>query len=481
MTCSKRREARPFTFFRLTTSMCPECRKLVQAKVVFEDNKVYFYKFCPQHGHSKALVNEDAQYYEKAYQFSRPGSVPHKFSTGVKAGCPADCGLCPEHQQHTCLPIVEITDHCNLDCPVCIVDNKNSRSMTLAEFKRILDTLLQGEGRLDTIALSGGEPTIHPQFWDFVDLASQAEVGRVSVVTNGLRLAQSREFCEKLKAKNVYVILQMDGFNDAIHKTLRGRPLMEIKNKALENLAACDIATQILFVPVRGVNEHQLGDAVRMLLERDHILSLMIQPISYSGHGGGVFPQDPLDRITMSEVIRRIAEQTSGLVAADDFIPLPCSHPFCVSLTYLLKLDDGTYRPFPRFVDMRKHLDMFAQTATLEPDEKTEAALQETIATLWSTAGEIPDSERILKALRRSLLEMFPNQSVPRQELLKIAERQAKTIFIHHYMDRHNFDLERVVKCCHHYPQIDGRVMPACVFNMFHRSTDPLRSTDMPG
>ena len=118
---------------------------------------------------------------------------------------------------------------------------------------------------------------------------------------------------------------------------------------------------------------------------------------------------------------------------------------------------------------MHKHLDLFQQTATLEANEKTEGALQQAVDDLWSSSGEIPDSDKIRKALRRALLEMFPNQEKSRQELLRIAESQAKTIFIHHYMDRHDFDLERLMKCCHHYPQIDGRIMPACGFNMFHR------------
>jgi len=140
-----------------------------------------------------------------------------------------------------------------------------------------------------------------------------------------------------------------------------------------------------------------------------------------------------------------------------------------VSLTYLLKLDDGSYLPFPRFVDMKKHLDLFQSTATLEPSAKVESALQQAIIDLWSAAGEMPNCDKIINAMRRALLEMFPAKTMSRQELIKIAERQAKTIFIHHYMDRHDFDVERLMKCCHHYPQIDGRIIPACGFNMFHR------------
>lgn len=463
------REFRDYTFFKMTMSTCPDCLKVIQAQVVFQDNKVYFLKHCPEHGASRALVSEDAEYYAGAFQYIRPGSKPLHFSTAVDQGCPTDCGLCPSHQQHTCLPIVEITDFCNLECPVCIVNNQYTNHMSMADFQKVTDLLIKHEGSLETITLSGGEPTSHPDFLNFVGAATRPEIGRVSVVTNGIRIAKSKEFCAELKKRNVYVILQMDGFTDEVQKKIRGVPLMDVKWQALDNLREFKIATQIAFVPARGVNEHQLGDAVRLMLERDNILSLLIQPVAHTGLGGGVFPHDPMDRLTIPGVIRAIDEQTKGLVAREDFIPLPCSHPLCVSLTYLLRMDDGTYLPFPRFVDMRKHLDLFQQTATIEANAHTESALKQCIDDLWSASGEVPDSEKIVGALRRALLEMFPNRKVERQELIRIAERQAKTIFIHHYMDRHDFDVERLMKCCHHYPQIDGRIMPACGFNMFHR------------
>ena len=474
------RENRPYTFFKMTMSTCPECLKVLPVQVVFQDNQVFFLKHCPEHGASQALVSEDAEYYRNAFNYVQPGSVPHHFSTAVKHGCPTDCGLCPSHQQHTCLPIIEVTDHCNLECPICIVDNQFSNHMSLQDFRGIIDLLVKAEGTLETITLSGGEPTVHPQFFDLIDIATRPEIGRVSVVTNGIKIARSREFAEKLKEKNVYVILQFDGFDDDIQRTIRGVPLMEVKHQALEHLAEFNISTQIAFVPARSVNEHQLGDAVRLLMERDHVLSLLIQPVSNTGHGGGVFPVNPMDRLTIPGVLKAIEEQTGGLVAREDFIPLPCSHPLCVSLTYLLKLNDGTYLPFPRFVDMKKHLDLFQQTATLEPSAKVEDTLQQAIIDLWSAAGETPDCDKIINAMRRALLEMFPAKTMSRQELITIAERQAKTIFIHHYMDRHDFDVERLMKCCHHYPQIDGRIMPACGFNMFHRGAAKGPKTPIP-
>ncbi len=463
-------DQRDYTFFKLTQSTCPECLELVQTKVIFQDEKVYHLKFCKDHGESKALVSEDAEYYRKAYDFVRPGRIPKVFDTPQKKGCPQDCGLCPDHQQHTCLPIVEITDHCNLECPICLVNNQNSWHMEMDVFKKIVQQMIDREGYVETITFSGGEPTIHPQFLEMAEYAcSQSRVGRVSMVTNGLKIAQSKEFCEKIEELDLYTILQMDGFTDQIHQEVRGKDLQKIKMQALENLAEFDISTQISFVPVPGVNDHELGKAVELLVERDHILSLMIQPVSYTGKGGGCYDHDPLNRITIPGVIKRIADQSNGFIKKDDFSPLPCSHPLCVGLTYLLRLDNGEFVPFPRFMDIWKCLDLFEKTATINVDKKTEEVLQTVINDIWANNEQIENSQMILKALKRALLEMYPGKKLSDRELTRISERQAKTIFIHHYMDRHNFDLERLVKCCHHYPLPDGKLMPICSHNMFHR------------
>lgn len=469
---SIKRGSRPYTFLKATTSVCPECLEPIPAHVITRDGKVYFHKYCPTHGESEALVSEDVEYYLNAYHFARPGSVPLKFSTAIKRNCPKDCGLCPAHQQHTCLPIVEITDFCNLDCPICIADNRNRHHMSVEDFSHIVDYLVEHEGSLETITFSGGEPTLHPKFFELVDAAKRPEIGRVSVVTNGTVIAKSREFCEKLKAKNVYAVLQMDAFSDEAFIQLRGEALMEQKKQALANLEEFEIPTQIVFVAARGVNEHQIGDAVKLLLAKKNILSLMIQPFAATGARGGNFPFDPMNRCTIPGIIKDLAEQSAGLLQTSDFIPLPCSHPHCVSLTYLLAMDDGSYMPFPRFIDMDKYLGLFQQTATLEPGQEVEDAMRDTIADLWSSSGETPDCDRVINAMRRALKEMFPKRPVERQELIRIAERQAKTIFIHHYMDRFNFDMERIVKCCHHYPQVDGRIMPACARNMFYRNPE---------
>jgi len=455
--------------FKHTTSTCPGCLELLPARVVIRDGRVYFQKSCPACGPSEALVSEDAKYYVRAYAFARAGTEPLKFAAEVKHGCPTDCGTCGDHEQHTCLPIVEVTDHCNLECPICIVNNQYSNHIDLDTFNRIIDTMVKNEGQCESIALSGGEPTSHPRILDLVRAASRPEIGRVVVITNGLRLGKDREFARALKATGAYVGLQLDGFTADTHEKIRGRDLVAEKDAALAALRELDIPTQLIFVATRGVNEHQIGQVVDLFLREDHILSLNFQPAAYTGLGGGAFAHDPMDRLTIPGVIKRVEEQTGGALQFSDFFPLPCSHPQCVSLTYLLKLDDGSHVPFARFVDFEKYGTLLRSSATLPATSEMEQTLQDLTYDVFARQDEIPRGPDILAALKRAVGIMFPDRPLTGQEQARIGERQAKSIFLHHYMDRHDFDLERLRKCCHHYPQIDGRVMPACGFNMFHR------------
>lgn len=456
-------------WLKTTTSTCPSCLGLLTARVVSRDGKVYFKKDCPTCGASEALVSEDADYYVGAYTYARAGTEPHVFATKAAEGCPTDCGTCNDHEQHTCLPIVEVTDHCNLECPICIVNNQYANHISLDDFRKTIDTLVRNEGQLESVALSGGEPTSHPRILELIDIANRDEIGRVVVITNGLRLGKDRQFAEALKKRGAYVGLQFDGFTADTHEKIRGRDLVAEKDAALRMLKELEIPTQLIYVAARGVNEHQIGRIVELFLSEEHFLSLNFQPAAFTGLGGGNFPHDPLDRLTIPGVLSAIEAQTGGTLRKSDFAPLPCSHPQCVSLTYLLKLNDGTYLPFGRFIDFKKHGTLLRSSATLGASPEMEQALQDVIYDVFARQDEVERGPEILNALRRSLDFMFPGTAMTAKQAVRAGEGQAKSIFLHHYMDRHDFDLERLRKCCHHYPQIDGRIMPACGFNMFHR------------
>jgi uncharacterized radical SAM superfamily Fe-S cluster-containing enzyme len=462
-------------FHSFSKGICPACRELVDGARVIRDGKVYLRKQCPRDGRSEALISGDADWFLKSLTYLKPSSVPHRFSTAVNEGCPKDCGLCPDHEQHSCLPIIEITNHCNLECPICIVQNRHNYNMTRDEFAATIDGLIEKEGVLDTVNLSGGEPTMHPQFLDFLDLARRVEISRVSVSTNGLRVAADPDFCRELARRGVYVNLQLDALSNPALRVLRGNgDHGAVKARALDNLETAGVCTTVVSTVARGVNDDRIGECVRLLFERDFILSLMFQPAAYTGYGGAHFaPHDPLNVMTIPDVVRCCEEQTGGALRRSDFFPLPCSHPGCFGLTYLLKTDEG-FVPFPRFMELDKYLEVVSNRGTIRPDEEFEGTIQATINQLWSAAGQIPDGPRILRTLKRALRLMYPEgRALALEERLRVGEGLVKTVFIHAFMDDHTFEVDRIKKCCTHYALPDGRLMPGCAYNAFYRHKDP--------
>jgi uncharacterized radical SAM superfamily Fe-S cluster-containing enzyme len=463
-------------FHSFSKCICPTCRELIDGARVLRSGKVYLRKQCPRCGPSEALVSGDADWFLKSLTYVRKASVPHKHSTRVEEGCPKDCGLCPDHEQHSCLPIIEITNHCNLECPICIVQNRHNYHMSRDEFVATLEGLIDKEGVLDTVNLSGGEPTIHPEFLTFLDIACRyVEISRISISTNGLRLAADYDFCEELARRKVYVNLQLDAMSHPALRLLRGGgDHRAARERALANMERAGVRATIVSTVARGVNDDRIGECVRLLFERDFILSLMFQPAAYTGYGGAHFaPHDPLDVMTIPDVVRCCEEQTGGQLRKSDFLPLPCSHPGCFGLTYLLKTDDG-FVPFPRFIELEQYLEVISNRGTIRPDDQFEGAIGRAINQLWSAAGSIPDSARILRALKRALRLMYPEErALGLVERLHVGEGLVKTIFIHAFMDEHTFEVDRIKKCCTHYALPDGRLMPGCAYNMFYRHKDP--------
>jgi 7,8-dihydro-6-hydroxymethylpterin dimethyltransferase len=463
-------------FHSFSRGLCPSCKKAVDGVRLLRNGKVYLRKQCPTHGQSEALISGDADWFLRSLTYVKEGSVPLEHSTKVDRGCPDDCGLCPDHEQHSCLPIIEITNHCNLECPICIVQNKHNYEMSLEEMGSILDGLVRKEGTLETINLSGGEPTMHPRFFELLELAcAKKEIARVSISTNGLRCATDPHFCEELAKRKVYVSLQLDALSNPALRVLRGGgDHRGARQKALDNLERAGVRTTIVSTVAKGVNDHLIGECVELLYEKDFILSLTFQPAAYTGYGGAHFaPHDPMNVVTIPDVVRAAEEQTKGKLAKSDFLPLPCSHPSCFALTYLLRTDDG-FVPFPRFLDLEKYLDILANRGTIRPDERFEDTIRSTIDEMWTSAGQVPDAAKILASLRRAIFLMYPeDRALELTERLHIGESLVKTIFIHAFMDVHTFEVDRIKKCCTHYALPDGRLMPGCAYNNLYRDRDP--------
>jgi len=304
-------------FHSFSKGLCPTCKRPIDGVRIIRDGKVYLRKQCPAHGQSEALISGDADWFLKSLTYIKEGSIPLQYSTKVEKGCPDDCGLCPDHEQHSCLPIIEITNHCNLECPICIVQNRHNYDMSKEELGKILDGLVAKEGLLETINLSGGEPTMHPEFFELLDMArAKKEIARVSISTNGLRCATDYAFCEELAKRKVYVSLQLDALSNPSLRVLRGAgDQRAAREKALHNLEKAGVRTTIVSTVAKGVNDDQIGECIKLLYERDFILSLTFQPAAYTGYGGAHFaPHDPMNVVTIPDIVNGAAEQTGGLL-----------------------------------------------------------------------------------------------------------------------------------------------------------------------
>lgn len=457
-------------YLSMTQSVCRTCRHLVPAQIFIEDGSVWMEKACPAHGRQRARIYGDASAYLKLAHFHRKASVPLAFATKA-TGCPDACGLCPEHEQHVCLPILEITNHCNWDCPICLVTNPGTRHWTRAQVARVLDGLIQSEGQIDVLNLSGGEPTLNPDFREIVEeCAARKEILRVSVSTNGSVLVRNRDLLRFLAEQHVIVSLQFDGLSDDIYRTLRGQPLLADKLRLIDLCAELDVPMSLTATVVSGVNDHRLTGIVDLLFEHEHILSVMFQPAAYAGNAAR--QQRPAGAVTIPEVIASLNGAGQGMVSVDDFSPLPCSHPACFALAFYLKVEDQRFASIKQMFNAERYLDLIRNRALFGTDAESFERVTDAVYELWSGPAALsPDSQKALRAIRQLLAAATAAGGYSPRKAFAVAEGAVKSIFIHQFMDPDTFDLSRARKCCQAYPQLDGRLIPVCVHNCLKRNS----------
>ena len=221
-----------YIFHELTRSICPKCLETVDAQILLRGGRVIMRKRCPQHGWFESLLSSDATMYLNSLPYNKPGTFPLSYSTDVVEGCPRDCGLCPEHQQHTCLALVELNSHCNLDCPICFADAQKGFSLTMDQVERMLDRFVELEGDPEVVQFSGGEPTIHPEILPMLRMAGDKGVKVVMLNTNGIRIARDDRFLADLEEIKPTIYLQFDGFSTQTHEAIRGKDLTSVKLRA---------------------------------------------------------------------------------------------------------------------------------------------------------------------------------------------------------------------------------------------------------
>lgn len=448
---------RPYLYYDTVISICTECYRKIDGKILFQDGNVYLVKRCPVHGTEKVLVADDIDYYRRAREvFIKPPEMPNHFNTPVKYGCPYDCGLCPDHEQHSCLSIVEITDSCNLDCPICYASSGTHRDSFrgLAHVERLLDAVVRNEGEPDVVQISGGEPTIHPDFFAILDAARARPIRHLMVNTNGIRIATEDGFAERLQeyGRAFEIYLQFDSFERDALMSLRGADLRRVRERALEKLNRLNISTTLVVTLKKGVNDHEIGTILDFAVQQPAVRGVTFQPIQHAGRAEGFDPA--VNRLTLTEVRRRILEQTS-IFRPEDLIPVPC-HPDALAMAYALKLG-GKVTPLSGSIDPQILIEGGRNTIRLEQDP----AIRAGIFKLFATNHSPQSSARSLYELLCCLPKVIAPSSITYENVFRV--------LIVQFIDAHAFDVRSVKKSCIHIVHPDGRLIPFDTYNLFYR------------
>ena len=448
---------RPYQFYDTAVSICATCYRRVDAKIVFQDGAVWMLKHCPQHGAERVLLADDIDYYRRAREvFVKTPEQVSAPNTPVHYGCPYDCGICPDHEQHGCTILIEVTDSCNLRCPTCYANSGPERltHRSLETIERMLDLAVRNETEPDIIQISGGEPTVHPQFFEILDAARRRPVNHLMVNTNGLRIARQAGFAERLRSyvPNFEVYLQFDSLRRGPQRELRGEDLLDTKLRAVERLNEVDVPTTLVVTLRRDLNDGEIGALLDFALQQPAVRGVTFQPVQAAGrlerYDGGY--SAGRDRLTLTEVRRRILDQ-SDLFAPEDIIPVPC-HADSLAMAYALRVD-GRLFPLTGMVDPSLLIDGGRNTISYESDVDL---LFDLFSTHHSPASQTAAMGRFLESAGATL-EALDYANIFR-------------VLIVEFIDAHSFDLRSIRKTCVHIVHPDGkRMIPFDTYNLFYR------------
>jgi 7,8-dihydro-6-hydroxymethylpterin dimethyltransferase len=448
---------RPYLFYDVAISICSTCYRRIDAKIVFEDDCVFMLKHCPEHGHERVLIADDVDYYRRCREvFIKPPEMPQRYNTPVKWGCPYDCGLCTDHEQHSCLTLIEICDYCNLRCPICYAASGPERQQfrSMAEIERMLDAVVRNEGQPDVVQISGGEPTMHPEFFRVLEAAKARPIRHLMVNTNGVKIAESEAFTARLASyvPDLEIYLQFDSFERDPLVALRGIDLRAVRTKALERLNNHGISTTLVVTLKKGLNDHEIGRIIDFAIEQPCVRGVTFQPIQDAGRTNSF--DASTDRLTLTEVRRKILEQTK-VFRAEDVIPVPC-HPDALAMAYALKLA-GKVTPLTGMIEPDVLINAGGNTILYEQDQ----AVRDGVFKLFATNHSPASGATTL----RELLCCLPSVLVPEH----LGYENIFRVIIMQFIDHHAFDVRSVKKSCVHIVHPDGRIIPFDTYNLFYR------------
>jgi len=474
-----------------TQSLCPDCSQLIDATIFEEGGKVVMQKRCDVHGDFRDIIFSDVRLYLKMEQWSfgdNRGLENPAVSNATR--CPDDCGMCNMHTSHTALANVDLTNRCNLTCPVCFANANAAGYLYEPDFETVRKMLqaLRDErpSPCRIVQFSGGEPTIYPRFFDVLRLAKEMGFSHTQIATNGLKFT-SLEFAERCKEAGLHTLyLQFDGVCDDIYRRTRGESLWEKKLQCIENVKKAGL--KVVYVPtiVKGLNDHQIGDIIRLALEYIECSSgISFQPVAFTGR----IARHELEakRFTLSDFAHAVEEQTGIANALDDWFPLsfvtPFSrllgalrgaetttlscHPHCSLGTYLFVDQNRKATPVTQFVDvgpMLQEMDLLARKAGKRRVQFF------TKISAWNNLRKFFHEEKAPQGL--TFTKFLQTLQGMTDKKYGRGEKEAdgftyRTLMVAgmHFMDSYNYDVERVKRCVIHYAAPNGKIYPFCAYN----------------
>lgn len=474
---------------KTAVSLCPECRQRIQARLFAADDKVWMEKSCPAHGHFLDLYWSDVYLYEKAERwFFSEGAGFENPLTENPGCCPEYCGLCQRHRSWTCVGNIDLTNRCNLTCPVCFANASVTGYRSEPSFEEVVAMLRRLRDLrpvpCTAIQFTGGEPTLHPRFFDILAAARELGFSHIQIASNGLKLV-SKEFTQRCAAAGLHTVyLQFDGVSDASYEQTRGRRLWREKCQAIENVHRAGMKVVLVPTIVRGVNDDQVGPILEFAVANRHVISgISYQPVCFTGridHGERL-----RQRFTLPDMAHAIEAQTGILEAHRDWYPLACispfpqflgalrgapmppvtCHPHCALGTFVYVDRAGRTYPITRFLDVERaltRLDQINRGLGRRFSKVGVFLLHETLKRCFRPEAAPPglSLEDFIESLM-GLVEKDIGRSRKWQEL------GIEYLFVAgmHFMDLYNYEAERVERCVIHYAAADGRLYPFCTYN----------------
>jgi hypothetical protein len=468
---------------RYVNAFCPHCHQEAPDRPLAEvtrlsgwlaerDGRIWLERGCPDHGLVRTLYDESPEILRYLEQWTAPTKRHTPDREGNFDPVPAAYlrGLPAMQTQHTCILLADLTDHCNLRCPTCFTDSSPAISgvVPLAEVLRSVDTRLSREaGRIDVLMLSGGEPTLYPELEQLLLELVARPVVRVLVNTNGVRVARDDALLELLASHRdrVEVYLQYDGPSAATSRHHRGADLSRLKESAVDRLSDRGVFTTLTMTAALGVNDGEIGAVIKRALDTPYVGGVNIQPQFGSGRTGAI---DWSDRLTHTGVLARLGPQTGELVGWQDLTALPCSHPHCCSVGYLLRDDASQWRSLTSLIGHDRLLswldlapDLVAnRIADVDLSAKLRAVVKESLLGLLSEQSSL--SHPAIGDLWRDICEhcdlgigtLATLASGKRMRAL-LAER-VKRISVKPFMDIATMIEERLTQCCVHVATRDA-------------------------